>query len=163
MAGCALGVAALLSSCAPTLTASTVGRVVNTSTGEEGSVTFGPGALRARAGDTLGKNNVTVQVGGRSYVGRAALVDTAVTAPSRLNFSVGIGFSSGAPTGPALGLETRAGTPRDTSPRTRAGNLIVRTEGDDPATLTCTLQVDPTEHGVGDCMGSNGARYVMQF
>ena len=160
---CALGVAGLLSACAPTQAPSIVGRVVNAATGEEGSVTFLPGALRARAGDVSGSSNVTLQVGSRRYSGRVALVDTATT-PQRpnLSFSVGVGFSSGAPAGgsASVGFGTRRETAGAT---TRTGSLIARTDGDAPLTLTCTLQVDPGEHGVGDCTGSDGAQYVMQF
>lgn len=158
-----LTLTALLVSCAPTLQASTLGRIVNTGTGQEGTVTFLPGALRSRAGDTPGTNNVTFQVDGRTYVGRVVLVDVAAT-PSRpaLNFSVGVGVSSGGNGG--VGLSTQVGTAQPPRSQTRTGNLIARSQGpESPVTLTCTLQVDAGEHGVGDCTGSDGARYVVQF
>lgn len=160
---CAVGLAGLLSACAPTLSLSTVGRVVNSATGEEGSVTFAPGALRARAGDALGSPNVTLQVGSRRYSGRVALVDVAA-APARpnLSFSVGVGFSTGVPAGGSASVGL--GTPRESERSgTRTGNIIARTGGDASLTLTCTLAVDPGEHGVGDCAASDGARYVLQF
>lgn len=160
----ALGCAALLASCAPTLTASTIGRIVNASTGQEGTVTFLPGALRTRAGDPFGGNNTTVVIGGQTYGGRAALLDAVTAPPPRSGVNFGLAFGSGqASSDSVLGWGLALGTPP--APRTtlRTGNLIAKTAGTSPRTLTCTLQVDESGHGVGDCTGNDGTRYVMQF
>lgn len=155
---------ALLASCAPTFTAATVGRVVNASTGEEGTVTFQPGALRTRAGDPFGGNNTTVVIGGQTYAGRAALLDAVVAVPANTKLNFGIAFAAGSSggntsTGYGLFLGTQPAQPGTL----RTGNLIAKTAGTGPRTLTCTLQVDEREHGVGDCTGSDGVRYVLQF
>lgn len=160
----ALGCAALLASCAPTLTASTVGRIVNASTGEEGTVTFQPGALRTRAGDSFGGNNVTVVIGGQTYAGRAALLEGVAAAPASAGLNLGIAFgatTSNSNTTSGFGVFVgNSPAPRATL---RAGNLIARTAGATPRTLTCTLQVDEREHGIGECTGNDGTRYVLQF
>ncbi|EYB68329.1 hypothetical protein DEIPH_ctg025orf0204 [Deinococcus phoenicis] len=159
-----LGCAALLASCAPTLTAPTLGGIVNAGTGQEGVVTFQPGTLGASAGSTLGANNVTLQIGGQTYTGRAALLDTAVVFPARAAFELGFGFGSGAWNPGADWIwGSRLRTPPTPQATLRTGNLIAKTAGPVPLTLTCSLQVDASEHGIGDCLGSDGARYAMQF
>ncbi|ABF45187.1 hypothetical protein Dgeo_0885 [Deinococcus geothermalis DSM 11300] len=156
-----LGCAALLAACAPSLTAPTLGRIVNAKTGQEGVVTFLPGALWS--GGTTTDNNVTVQIGNQTYLGRAVLLDAAVV-PARPAFDLSFGLGASQWDGIAgWGWGTRLGTPP--APRTvlRTGNLIAKTTGATPLTLTCTLQVDASEHGIGDCTGSDGARYALQF
>ena len=157
-----LGLAALLSACTPTLTNATSGRIVNAATGEQGTVSFLPGALRPQPPGQSG-NNVTVVIGGQSYVGRAAVLEGGpAAAASPLSLSLGFGASVGS-AGPGWGLAARVGTPPAPSATLRSGNLIARTAGAAPRTLTCTLQVDTAERGFGECSGSDGVRYVMQF
>ncbi|MEW6421584.1 MAG: hypothetical protein AB1511_07630, partial [Deinococcota bacterium] len=62
-----LGCAALFAACAPSLTAPTLGRIVNAGTGQEGVVTFLPGALWS-GGTATGNtgHNVTVQIGNQT-------------------------------------------------------------------------------------------------
>lgn len=160
----ALGCAALLASCAPTYTASTIGRIVNASTGAEGTVTFLPGALRTRAGDPFGGNNTTIVIGGQTYAGRAALLEGVAAVPATGGLNFGIAFGSGQSNGnTSTGYGVFLGTPPEPRATLRAGNLIAKTAGANPRTLTCTLQVDERDHGIGDCTGSDGTRYVMQF
>ncbi|GAA5531834.1 hypothetical protein [Deinococcus aluminii] len=157
-----LGCAALLASCAPTLTAPTLGRIVNSGTGQEGTVTFLSGVLwssEAPAG-----NNVTIQIGNQSYVGRAVLLDAAAVLPARSALNVGVGFGAGFwDSAPGWGFGSRLSTPPTPHVTLRTGNLIAKTAGTTPVTLTCALQVDASQHGIGDCTGSDGARYAMQF
>lgn len=159
-----LGCAALLASCAPTLTAPTLGRIVNAGTGQEGVVTFQPGTLGNWGGSARGGDNVTVQVGGQTYTGRAALLDVTTVYPRRPVFDLSLGFGSSF-WDPASdwvwGGSLRA--PATSRVILRTGNLIAKTAGPAPRTLTCNLQVDASEHGIGDCTGSDGARYAMQF
>lgn len=158
-----LGLAALLSACTPSLTAATSGRIVNAATGEQGTVSFLPGALRPQPPGQSG-DNVTVVIGGQSYVGRAAVLEggPAASAAAPLALSVGFGASVGS-AGSGFGVAARVGTPPASSATLRSGNLIARTAGATPRTLTCTLQVDTAERGFGECTGSDGVRYVMQF
>ncbi|WP_034383402.1 hypothetical protein [Deinococcus sp. YIM 77859] len=153
-----LGAAALLAACAPALTAPTVGRIVNAATGQEGTVNFPPGAL---SGGTSSTDNVVIQIGGQTYLGRATLLAAAGTVPLRpaLDVTFGAGFWNTVP-GWAWGGQLTTGTPQITL---RSGNLIARTTGATPRTLTCTLQVDAEGRGIGECTGSDGARYAMQF
>jgi len=158
-----LGLAASLAACAPSLTAATSGRVVNAVTGEQGTVSFLPGALRPQPAGQTG-DNVTVVIGGQSYVGRAAVLEggPAASATAPLNLSVGFGASVGS-AGSGFGVAARVGTPPASSSTLRSGSLIARTAGATPRTLTCTLQVDAAERGFGECTGNDGTRYVMQF
>lgn len=158
---CALGLAALLASCAPTLTAPVTGRIVNAATGQEGTVTFHLGALTPGANTPAGGNNTTIQIGNLTYGGRTVLLDASTTVTVRPALDVGLAFGLGGGTDPFFG--TRVGTTTQTRTGLRTGNLIARTFGDAPRTLTCTLQVDDTGRGVGDCTGSDGARYALQF
>ncbi|THF71977.1 hypothetical protein E7T06_01055 [Deinococcus sp. Arct2-2] len=161
-----LGLAAVLASCAPALVGPPSGRIVNTSTGQEGTISFVGGSLQPRTGTGRLDNNVTIQIGEQTYVGRSVIIDTASPAPSPLDF--GIGFNFGNPwdnmgsRDPYFGVN---GTARTPAPRlvSRTGNLIARTDGNAPRTLTCTLTVDVQEHGYGECTDSSGVRYALQF
>jgi hypothetical protein len=156
-----LSIAALLASCAPALNPPVTGRIVNAATGQEGTLTFHPGALRGRTGDPFGGNNTTIQIGGQTYGGRTALLDASTTVTVRPNVGVSLGFGTGPYSDPFWGTQVSTSTQTRTSLRT--GNLIARTFGGTPRTLTCTLQVDDSNHGVGDCTGNDGARYALQF
>lgn len=160
-----LSTAALLAlaSCAPALNPPVTGRIVNAASGQEGTVTFHPGALRGQTGDPFGGNNTTVQIGGLTYGGRTTLISasTTVTVRPSLDVGLGFGFGSGLYADPFFG--TRVGTTTRTRDSLRTGNLIAKTFGQTPRTLTCTLQVDDANHGIGDCTGSEGGRYAVQF
>jgi hypothetical protein len=155
-----LGLAALLASCTLSQPLSTTGRIVNAGSGEEGTVTFLPGALLP--GGAPGGDNVTVEIGGQTYRGRAAVLAGGNPATSAFDVSLGVGGSTGRP-GSFWDWNARFGTP--TTPRAglRSGNLIARTAGATPRTLTCTLEVDASQRGIGECQGSDGARYALQF
>ncbi|THF88527.1 hypothetical protein E7T09_04810 [Deinococcus sp. KSM4-11] len=160
--------AALLASCAPTVTAPHQGRIVNSVTGTEGVVTFTPGTLRPRLGDPFAQDNATITIGGQAYSGRTAIVDGSSGAgnplPAGWGLSFGFGASSAAFTNGMVGIGTRLDSPdRHGPPVARIGNLIARTGGTPVLTLTCTLTVDENEHGIGDCTGNDGAKYAMQF
>lgn len=159
----ALGSAALLAACAPALTAPVTGRIVNAGTGQEGTVTFLGGALQPGMGRPT-TDNVTLQIGGQSYTGQVTLLDAAVGAAPYPVFDLSLGVG-GVHSGPASDLfwGTRFRSPATVQSVLRTGNLIARTAGAAPRTLTCTLQVDASGRGIGDCTGSDGARYVLQF
>lgn len=155
----------LLASCAPTMTGPRVGRIVNGTTGAEGSVSFTRGTLRPRLGDPFAADNAVIQIGGQTYTGRTVVLDgrPGATLPYGLEFSVGFGGGTNVGTNGFFGWDTHAQTPRTHQPVTRSGNLIARTASARPSTLTCTLLIDADEHGIGDCTGSDGARYTLQF
>lgn len=158
----AVALAALLASCAPTFTATPPGRVVNTATGQEGTVTFAAGSLRPGLTAT-GPDNVVLSIGGQTYTGRAAVLDgTLATAPAPLALSVAVGGTAGTG-GSTFGWGARLGPAPQPQGTLRAGSLIARTAGSPPRTLTCTLTVDERERGFGECRGEDGVRYVMQF
>ncbi|MDB5044709.1 MAG: hypothetical protein JWQ08_759 [Deinococcus sp.] len=161
-----LGLAAVLASCTPALVGPPTGRIVNTSSGQEGTISFVSGSLQPRSGTTRLDNNVTIQIGDRTYVGRSVIIDTASPAPSPFDFGIGFNFGSawdGA--GNRTPYSGVGGTARTPAPRlvSRTGNLIARTDGNASRTLTCTLTVDVQEHGYGDCTDNSGVRYVLQF
>lgn len=157
-----LGLAVLLASCTLTQPLSTTGRIVNAASGEEGTVTFLPGALLPRGAAPAG-DNVTVVIGGQTYLGRAAVLDGGTLAPATSAFDLSLGFSaSSGSAASGLGVGARLGTPPAPRASLRSGNLIARTAGATPRTLTCTFQVDASERGIGECQ-SDGARYVLQF
>ncbi|GHF31659.1 hypothetical protein HNQ07_000525 [Deinococcus metalli] len=159
--------AALLASCAPTVTGPRQGRIVNSVTGTEGTVTFVSGSLRPRVGDPFAPDNATITIGGQTYTGRTAIVDGSGAGnplPAGWGLSVGFGASSSAFTNGMVGIGTRLDSPdAHRPPVARIGNLIARTTGTPVLTLTCTLTVDETEHGIGDCTGNDGTKYAMQF
>ncbi len=156
-----LSIAALLGSCAPALNPPVTGRIVNATNGQEGTVTFSPGALTTRTGDALGDNNTTIQIGGQTYGGRTVLLDASTTVTVRPAVDVGFGFGTGLYADPFFG--TRVGTTTQTRAGLRTGNLIARSFAAPNRTITCTLQVNETYRGIGDCTGSDGARYALQF
>lgn len=156
-----LSIAALLASCAPTLNPPVTGRIVNASTGQEGTVIFSPGALSGSAGNPFGGNNTTIQIGGQTYGGRTALLDASTTVTVRPSVDVGLGFGTGFYGDPFFG--TRLGTSTQTRANLRTGNLIAKSFAAPARTITCTLQVNDAYRGVGDCTGSDGARYALQF
>jgi len=159
-----LGLAAVLASCTPALVGPPTGRIVNTTTGEEGTISFVAGSLQPRLGTGALDNNVTIQIGDRTYVGRSVIIDSASPAPSPLDFGLqfNVGNTWGGSRDSYFGLGGSARTP---APRlvSRTGNLIARTDGNASRTLTCTLTADVQEHGYGDCTDSGGVRYVLQF
>lgn len=159
-----LGLAAVLASCTPALVGPPTGRIVNTITGEEGTISFVSGSLQPRVGPGALDNNATIQIGDRTYVGRTAIIDSSGPAPSPLDFGLqlNVGNGWGGNRDPFFGFGGSARTP---APRlvSRTGNLIARTDGNASRTITCTLTVDVQEHGYGDCTDSGGVRYVLQF
>ncbi|BDP41954.1 hypothetical protein DAETH_19230 [Deinococcus aetherius] len=156
-----LSIAALLASCAPALNPPVTGRIVNATTGQEGTITFSPGALSTRAGDPFAGNNTTIQIGGQTFGGRTVLLDASTTVTVRPAVDVGFGFGTGPYDDPFFG--TRVGTTTQTRTGLRTGNLIAKSFAAPARTITCTLQVNDAYHGVGDCTGSDGARYALQF
>ncbi|GAA3998772.1 hypothetical protein GCM10022631_07000 [Deinococcus rubellus] len=150
----------LLAACAPTIT-DTAGRLVNTVSGQEGRVVF-LGGFQTRAAVPGTPDNVTVQLGQDFYSGQYSVIGN--DGPVNLRFGLSGGFSSGDGFfrhGYDAGL--RAPAIRNVA---RPGNLIVKTLKLDTAavkTLICTFQADSSGHGVGDCRGSNGATYALQF
>ena len=156
------GAAALLASCAPSVTGPVVGRIVNSKTGAEGQVSFTRGTLKPRLGDPFSPDNAVIAIGGQTYTGRTVLIDGgAVRTPSNWDMSFGFGGGRAVNDG-FFGWGTRLNTPQRTD-LARTGNLIAKTAGANPSVLTCTLTVDVYEHGVGDCTDSSGTKYAMQF
>lgn len=156
-------VAVSLASCAPGVTGPVLGRIVNGQTGQEGQVSLTRGTLRPQYDAPAAPDNAVISIGGQTYTGRTVLVESgSVRAPDSalsLNFGFGRPFDDG-----FFGLGGRWGYPHaDRVALPRPGNLIARTAGPAPRTLTCTLTVDRYEHGVGDCLGSDGAKYALQF
>jgi hypothetical protein len=155
---------ALLASCAPTQR-DTAGRIVNTVSGQAGRVVFLNG-FQARAVTPGQSDNVTVQLGQELYSGTYSVIGGEFPLGLSASFGVG-GGSGGGGYGPGrsgynTGLSAAA-APRNTA---RPGNLIVQTLRLDKKaikTLTCTFQADSNGHGVGDCTGSDGAKYALQF
>ncbi|MFB9994849.1 lipoprotein [Deinococcus oregonensis] len=161
-----LGLAAVLASCTPGLVGPPTGRIVNTTNGQEGTISFVSGSLQPRSGTTRLDNNVTIQIGDRTYVGRSVIIDTASPVPSPFDFGIGFNFgNTWDGTGNRYPSSGVGGTVRTPAPRlvSRTGNLIARTDGNASRTLTCTLTVDVQEHGYGDCTDDAGVRYVLQF
>ncbi|MBZ9753077.1 hypothetical protein K7W42_19755 [Deinococcus sp. HMF7604] len=150
----------LLAACAPAVTAAQPGRIVNTQSGAEGTVSFTRGTLSPRLGDPFAPDNATLTIGGRTYTGRTYLIGGG-SLPGGLGVSVAFGTSnvSGEPT--AVAAQTRVDAGRPVPAYT--GNLIARAEGEPPALLTCTLTVDTRERGVGECIDGAGVRYALQF
>lgn len=153
-----------LASCAPTVTGPITGRIVNGKTGQEGSVSFTRGTLKPRLDGPNAADNAFIQIGGQSYVGRTVLINVTTAAPTT-DWGFGLSFGSGGPFRDGVfGWDTRWG--RNNFERTtvsRTGNLIARTSGPVTLTLTCNLNVDVYEHGVGECTGNDGTKYAMQF
>lgn len=149
----------LLVACAPTIT-DTAGRMVNKVSGQEGRVVF-LGGFQARPAAPGTPDNVTVQLGQDLYSGQYSVIGN--EAPVGLSFGFSSGFSSddGFFHG-GYGADLRTPAARNLA---RPGNLIVKTlkSGSAAKTLTCTFQADASGHGVGDCRGSNGAMYALQF
>lgn len=157
---------ALLAGCAPTMTAPQQGRIVNSVTGEEGRITFAVGSLRTRLGDPFAADNATIQIGGQTYAGRTAILDSVPSTflPAGWGLSVAFGGHATTGSGTQVGLGTRLGTTEPRArPVARSGNLIARTAGETPRTLVCTLTVDESEHGIGECTGNDGVSYALQF
>ena len=158
--------ATLLAACAPTATVPQQGRIVNSVTGEEGRLTFLPGTLRPRLGDPFAPDNATIQIGGQTYSGRTAILDSGPASPLPAGWGLSLAFGGSATTGTGnqLGLGAQVGSQdRRAFPVARSGNLIARTAGESPRTLTCTLSVDEREHGIGECTGNDGVKYALQF
>ncbi|MDV6374814.1 hypothetical protein [Deinococcus arenicola] len=157
--------AGVLASCAPTVTGPQVGRIVNSVTGQEGTVSFLRGTLQPRVGDPFAADNAAIQIAGQSYSGRTAIVNGGAVSPlpAGLGLSLSLGGSAAIGDNGAVGIGTRLDTPRPRAALTRSGNLIVRTAGTPTLTLTCTLTVDESEHGIGECTGNDGVKYALQF
>lgn len=154
---------ALLSACAPTLTASHPGRIVNTTTGQEGTVQFLPGSLTPQAAGATGVDNVVITIGADTYTGRTVLLDAGSTAPQPYGFSVAFGGSTGTQ-GSGVGWNVGYG-PKPAPPQAtlKTGNLIARTASTPTRTLTCTLTVDSAGRGIGECTDQTGVKYALQF
>lgn len=157
-----LGCGALLASCAPTITGPVTGRIVNNTTGQEGTVSFTRGTLKPRLDGPNAADNAVLNIGGRTYTGRTVIINSGVnTTP---NWSASFDWVAGNRAwGPGFGWRTGFDTPRNDVVVSRTGNLIAKTTAQPTQTLTCTLNVDVYEHGVGDCLGSDGTRYTLQF
>lgn len=164
-------VVGLLVSCAPTMNAPTVGRIVNSATGEEGRISFAPGALRPRLGEPFAPDNATIQIGGQTYTGRTAILEGAASSPLPAGWGLSVTFAGGGAVGQngAVGFGTTISTPSQggsAPPVVRTGNLIARTAAaaSEPVrTLTCTLTVDERGHGIGECTGQDNVKYALQF
>lgn len=153
--------AGLLASCAPTLTGPVSGRIVNTVTGQEGSVSFTRGTLKPRLDGPYAADNATIVIGGQSYTGRTVIINSGVSVAPTWNAS--FDWYSANRTWDRFGWSSGFSAPHNDVQVSRSGNLIAKTAGTPPLLLTCTLNVDVYEHGVGDCTGSDGTRYALQF
>lgn len=154
--------AVLLASCAPSMTGPVTGRIVNTVTGVEGTVQFTRGTLQPRLEGPNAPENATLQIAGQTYTGRTVLIDNGVITSPAWRASLNL-FGGHNNRESGFGWYTRVGTPGNERLVTRTGNLIARTSTAPTLTLTCTLSVDMNEHGVGDCTGSDGTKYALQF
>lgn len=152
----------LLASCAPSMTAPVTGRIVNTMTGVEGTVQFTRGTLQPRLEGPNAPENATLQIAGQTYTGRTVIINSGVSANPGWGASFNL-FGGHTSRDSGFGWYTRFGTPSEQKTVTRTGNLIARTSSTPTLTMTCTLSVDVNEHGVGDCTGSDGTRYALQF
>lgn len=162
------------------------GRIVNGVTGEEGRLSFTPGSLRPSLPSAYAPDNVVIEIGGQTYRGRAVVLNAAspLALPPGWGLSLGFGASAGSfagEPGPGAGGDWNGlgwnglgwnglgwrgqldSAPARGPAPLRSGNLIARTAGSPVLTLTCTLSVDPQERGIGECTGSDGARYALQF
>ncbi|WP_291425405.1 hypothetical protein [Deinococcus sp.] len=157
--GTLLGASALLASCAPSVTGPVQGRIVNSKTGQEGVAAFVRGTLQPRLNGAYAADNVTLQIGEQVYTGRTVLIGSGVV-ETPVTWGVGLGFGSWRH--PGLGWGGRYDTFNRATP-IYSGNLIARTAGPAPKTLTCQLTVDAFERGVGNCVGSDGTTYALQF
>ena len=157
--------AGVLASCAPTMTGPQMGRIVNSVTGQEGTVSFVRGTLQPRLGNPFAADNATIRIGGQTYSGRTAILSGSVASllPAGLGLSLSVGGSAAIGENGAVALGTRLDTPRPGTATVRSGNLIARTVGAPTLTLTCTLTVDEAEHGIGECTGNDGVKYALQF
>lgn len=157
--------AGVLASCAPTVTGPQVGRIVNSVTGQEGTVSFTRGTLQPRLGDPFSADNATIRIGGQTYSGRTAILNGGTTSPlpAGLGVSLSLGGTAAVGSNAAVGIGTRVDTPRPRAAVTRNGNLIARTATAPTLTLTCTITVDESEHGIGECTGNDGVKYALQF
>ncbi len=155
----------VLASCAPTLAGPQMGRIVNSVTGQEGTVSFVRGTLQPRLGNPFAGDNATIRIGGQTYSGRTAILNGSVASllPAGLGLSLSVGGSAAVGENGSVALGTRLDTPRPGAPAVHSGNLIARTAGAPTLTLTCTLTVDEAEHGIGECTGNDGVKYALQF
>lgn len=157
--------AGVLASCAPTMTGPQMGRIVNSVTGQEGTVSFVRGTLQPRLGNPFAADNATIRIGGQTYSGRTAILSGSAASllPAGLGLSLSVGGSAAIGENGAVALGTRLDTPRPGTATVRSGNLIARTASAPTLTLTCTLTVDEAEHGIGECTGNDGVKYALQF
>ncbi|MFC6664151.1 hypothetical protein ACFP9V_01430 [Deinococcus radiopugnans] len=157
--------AGVLASCAPTVAGPQLGRIVNSVTGQEGTVSFVRGTLQPRLGNPFAADNATIRIGGQTYSGRTAILNGSAASllPAGLGLSLSVGGSAAVGENGAVAVGTRLDTPRPGAPAVRSGNLIARTAGTPTLTLTCTLTVDESEHGIGECTGNDGVKYALQF
>lgn len=157
-----LGCAGLLASCAPTITGPVVGRIVNNTTGQEGTVSFTRGTLKPRLDGPYAADNAVINLAGRTYTGRTVIINSGVSAAPTWNASfdwMGGNRRWNNGWGWGIGFDTPSNDVRVS----RSGNLIARTNTTPVQTLTCNLSVDVYEHGVGDCLGNDGTKYALQF
>ncbi|AZI43394.1 hypothetical protein EHF33_12100 [Deinococcus psychrotolerans] len=151
-----------LASCAPTIT-DTAGRLVNAVSGQEGRVLF-LGGFQPRPVVVGTPDNVTVQLGQDLYSGKYSVIGNQNALG--VSFGFGVGSSFGGDSGDRRsgygGLRTSAEARNPTGP----GNLILKTQRLNTAavkTITCDFQADASGHGVGNCKGSDGSTYALQF
>ena len=148
--------ALLLGACAPALT-TPQGRLVHTTTGQEGVITF-EGTLAPDWTLPTSKPNVTIRLGNDVYTGRYTVLDNSAT-PGPLRLGVTVGATFGNTNSTAYGGSIEAGTARTAA--LRSGNLIAKTAAG--RVITCTFQVDVNRHGIGECQDASGGRYALQF
>ena len=160
--------ALLLASCAPTTLGGTAGRIVDVRSGQEGTVRF-LGGVPGRALLPGDPDNVTVNIGGVAYSGRATVIGEASgphLGSAGLGLSLGFGSSFGPGGGSSGGFAGVVGSPARGASTVRQGNLVAkataRPDGSAPV-LSCTFQVDASDHGIGSCQDSGGASYSLQF
>lgn len=153
--------AGLLASCAPTLTTPVTGRIVNTTTGQEGTISFTRGTLKPRLDGPNAPDNVTINIAGQTFTGRTVILNSTVSTVPEWSTRFDWVYGNG-PWDSRIGVRTGYGTPTSAAV-TRAGNLIARSTSTPARTLTCTLNVDVYEHGIGDCIDGTGNRYALQF
>lgn len=155
----------VLAACAPSATGPQMGRIVNSVTGQEGTVSFTRGTLQPRLGDPFAADNATIRIGGQTYSGRTTVLSGSAASllPAGLGLSLSVGGGVAVGESGAVAVGTRLDTPRPGAATVRSGNLIARTASAPTLTLTCTLTVDESEHGIGECTGNDGVKYALQF
>ena len=138
---------------------------MNSVTGQEGTVSFTRGTLQPRLDGPRAAENATITIGGQTYTGRTVIINSGVTAVPGWTASFdlfGGRGSRGSAWDGGFGWGTHFGHEHEVRV-SRTGNLIAKTQTSPVRTLTCTLNVDTYEHGIGECLGGDGTRYALQF